>query len=364
MSSTLTIKSSQLRNLLCNCAPLRNKFDSVSKSSSSFHAAAENEQRRKEHTYVRRWKYVNVESTSKYLLGQIIYNKDGIVAINKPPDLGSSKEDCSIYHTLPFLAKELGYKYLKLVKVPEKSISGITILVADAALAEEVSKSIRRSKALFSDDPKQTFLALTVGHPLKDEGSERFAVKIQNHENQKHCYIVRKWTENERKRRDVNIGVVSHKVVAQCEQASLVSVSTWQEHAHCPRVFLSDILLSPALGDKKFGTRVSSLFGKPVLLKPWIAPAVKALPPPLLKHLSVLSGSEGSIPMHLHLQELTLHGFKKDNSDLILRADPPEFFLWSCKQLNLELPTVDRIDQPVELSEEIERKNQNNIKMI
>lgn len=361
MTFSLTTKSLQLRSSLCKCASAW-KFCPGSSYST---ATQESEKKKKGHIYSRRWKYMNVESTSKYLLEKIIYHEGGIVAINKPPDLGSSKQDCSIYHSLPFIAQELGYKYLKLVKVPEKSISGVTILAADAELAVKVSRAIRRSKAIFSQSPKQKFLALTIGHPISNEGNGKFAVKSQYNDKRKHSLILRTWTENERKRRDVNIGVIHHKVLAQSDLASLVEVSTWQEHENCPRVFLSDILLSPALGDQKFGARVSSLFEKPILLKPWMAPAVKALPAPLLKSLRVLSGSEGLIPMHFHLHEITLHGLNKDKSHLVLRAEPPDYFQWSCNQLNLELPTTDGISQPQEwCGDETQGKVLNDFKMI
>lgn len=157
MSFSLVIKTTMFRNSLCKCATLQNKFDSVSVSSSADQKHEENEKQKKGHVYSQRWKYENEESTSKYLLEKIIYHHgrtkmnfwilwkmffcqmhkragfyfywlslfivEGVVAINKPSDLGSSKNECSIYHSLPFLAKELGYKYLKLVKVPEKLVS-------------------------------------------------------------------------------------------------------------------------------------------------------------------------------------------------------------------------------------------------
>lgn len=63
-----------------------------------------------------------------------------------------------------------------------------------------------------------------------------------------------------------------------------------------------------------------------------------------------------------NLQELTLHGFQKNKSDLILRAELPDYFQWSCNQLNLELP--DRHGITLESFDEVEGENQNDIKMI
>lgn len=300
--------------------------------------AAQQEQKRS-HKYSQRWQFKDVESTTKHLLQQVVYHKDGVLAINKPPDLGSSKAESSIYHSLPSLAKEFGYKYLKLVSVPEKSVSGVTILAAEVSIADHIQKALRRSKSVYTHDPRQKFVAVTVGHPILENGYEKVGISLQHKGKEKYPIISRQWSANAVKRREVNVGTVGYRTLAKSPEASLVSVSTWQLRHHCPRVFLSDVLLSPALGDQQFGSRASSLFGKPILLKPWAAPVVKALPLPLLEKLHVRSGSEQLVPLHFHLHEVTLSDFLPGKKDLVLRAEPPDYFKWTCEQLALEWPT-------------------------
>ncbi|KAK3914790.1 Mitochondrial RNA pseudouridine synthase RPUSD4 [Frankliniella fusca] len=294
------------------------------------------------HIYSKIWKFSDVKSTSEYLVGNVFYHKDGVIALTKPANLGSSKKEDSIYYCLPYLAQEFGYKYLKLVHVPDRHHSGVTILASDAKIAQSLELALRRSKAIYSKEPKQTFMAITVGHPINDEDTKKIGVTKRHKDNVKYPLILSHWGANEVKRREVNVGCVNHKVIAKSESAALVLVSTWQLRHHCPRMFLSDIMLSPVLGDNMFGPRVSSLFEKPVLIKPWHAPAVKALPPLLLQTLNVRSGAESLIPLHFHLHELVLHGYLKDGSDLVLHSEPPDFFLWTQKRLNLQVPDETR----------------------
>jgi len=181
-------------------------------------------------------------------------------------------------------------------------------------------------------------LAVTVGQPILADDSQQYAVTKQYKNKDRYFLILREWAHNAVKRREVNYGTIGHKLLAQSELASLVCVSTWQSRNHCPRIFLSDVLISPALGDLKFGPRVSSLFGKPICIKPWLAPAVQCLPPPYLQKLHLKSGAEELVPLHFHLFELTLHKFLKDKADLVLQAEPPDYFKWSCQQLSLEIP--------------------------
>lgn len=53
------------------------------------------------------------------------------------------------------------------------------MLAAEASIADQVRKSLRRSKAVFSADPKQKFLAVTVGQPILDDDSQQYAVTKQ-----------------------------------------------------------------------------------------------------------------------------------------------------------------------------------------
>lgn len=336
-------------------------------TSQVFNSESSVESKKRKHVYQERWRHKSVDSTNQYLLKQVVYHKDGLVCLNKPPDLGSSKlcpnkpseDDFNIHHSLPFLAERLGYGKLMIASIPEKYVSGVTVLVSNAKLADEVSKALRRSKAVFSRDPKKTFLAVTEGHPILVENFQKYGVCQQIVNKKTHNLLLRDWGRNQEKKRTVHYGTVGHKVLDKSEFASLVSVSTWQDRLHLSRLFLSDVLISPALGDQKYGPKVTSLYGKPIVLKPWTAPAIKAVEPALLKKLCLESGSEAFIPLHFHLQELALYGLVGKKKSLVLRADPPDFFKWTCGQLDLRIPEtegcgVERIEEDDAKSTEVE----------
>lgn len=313
------------KNSLCSfhSCNVNNSDQSIHEKSKSFHE------------YSSIWKYLDVESTSKYLLENVFYHQNGVVAINKPLNLGSSRTEDTIYNCLPYLAKEFGYKYLQLVSVPDKYCSGVTLLSSNEKITKRIEKSLKRSKAIFSRDPKQTFLAVTVGRPSMQENVNQYGVTKRRKDNINYPLVLHDWGANEVKRREVNVGFIRHNVLATSEFASLVSVSTWQMRHHFPRMYLSDVMFSPVLGDNMFGPRVGSVFEKPVLIKPWHAPAVKALPLPLLQALNARSGSETLIPLHFHLHELVLHQFLIDGSHLVLQTEPPNYFQWTLEKLNL-----------------------------
>lgn len=55
------------------------------------------------------------------------------------------------------------------------------------------------------------------------------------------------------------------------------------------------------------------------------------------------------IPCHLHLSQVKLRQFGKGKSDVIISTPPPEFFMWTCRQLGI-MAENDDVDELKELN--------------
>lgn len=148
----------------------------------------------------------------------------------------------------------------------------------------------------------------------------------------------------------------AHKTLAKSDEdgidsSSLVQVDLFSSpQHHFIRVLLAH-LLSPVLGDHMYGNRVANVLGTRLAISPVQADSLATfhkIPSAVLQRLQLIDPS--LMPTCIHLRKLTLSRFKNNHTtrndvsaatddDLVIEADPPPYFHYVCRSLNLQLPT-------------------------
>ncbi|XP_015184321.1 PREDICTED: RNA pseudouridylate synthase domain-containing protein 4-like isoform X2 [Polistes dominula] len=234
------------------------------------------------HHYRKLHPWKSQESFSKYLLKNVLYNKDGLVAINKPygisPKMSNiiNKRDPNIYtkvlngvdytldNSMEFIAKELGYSELVIVKAPEKFMSGVTLLAAN----DTVQKAINSSyiKSIGKNILNKTYWIITVRVPNQIKGDEHLCMRKQFNSSRSQSKIVidDKWSKNAEKRRAIKILNVQFKVISNSTKnlSSLIEIKASTIKWHALRLYASTRLYAPILGDNLYGSRIHNVAGK------------------------------------------------------------------------------------------------------
>ncbi|KAG7170817.1 Mitochondrial RNA pseudouridine synthase Rpusd4-like 2, partial [Homarus americanus] len=222
----------------------------------------------------------------------------------------------AVQDTLPILKDLYGVEHLEVVKSTE---------------------SLRRSKAF--QQPPQTFWAVTVGVPRPVTVATKTAISLEYISGiGKVPVIQKKYSQASVSRGEAKTSVVEHRALLYNKDtdASLVEVNIQTLKWHFLRVWLSHSY-SPVLGDAMYSSRVKTISGKKLQVSPHNLTSYEPqfIPAALFSKLELPTKAVEMIPCHLHLAKIKLARFNKDNSDLIISAPPPSYFMWTCRQLGL-----------------------------
>lgn len=313
----------------------------------------------KSHVYKKLYPWEASEQLAEHLKTTEVYNNDGLIALNKPygiamdkPNKSETSEPQTVVETLnsgsvpahvpamsqvlPHLKKQYGVDHLEIIKSTERWSSGLMLLSTSDKLTERVQKCLRRSKAL--TQPAMTYWAVTVGLPNPVVGSTKVATKLEYVHNVGNVpVVIKKYSKTAAKIREVKQVVVQHKALMYNKEVdvSLLEIKAQVFQWHFLRVWLAHCY-SPALGDHLYSGRVKTLLGRKIQVSPHnVSHEPQTLPDSLYSILSLPPRSSELIPCHMHLSEINLSQFNNDKSDLVISATPPEYFMWTCKQLGL-----------------------------
>lgn len=292
------------------------------------------------------------------LLENVLYNKDGLVALNKPYGISSntllSNEGAINYQNhhivnaanytlsecLPNLAQLLGYEKLQIAKAPEKYMSGVILLAAN----ERIEKAVSTSKAYATANKIlcATYWIVTANCPNQSHGQYHLAVTLQtkNKTSRTVPVLLSDWSRRKAKMDRVHPVRVEFNTISKSPTnlSSLVEVTLNRRKWHTLRLFASTILYSPILGDNIHGSRIHKLRGSWLLLDPFhpLVGTVPTLDKQLLQILRVPKQDQNIIPVHAHLKSYFLPKFcKKEDIFIDSPLMPP--FDWTCQQLQLKL---------------------------
>ncbi|XP_039290877.1 mitochondrial mRNA pseudouridine synthase RPUSD3 [Nilaparvata lugens] len=358
------------------------------------------------HVYDRVIPWKSNRELADYLCENIVYDSEGLIVLNKPYGVSFSKDGLNwqniaerskgfkpvIKHrvpkvanpddvletnrgfirddvinlkaALPFIEDKInGGQPLRVVRVPEKYTSGVSLLARHEKLELKIKKCLARSKAL--REPVDSYLAIVTGEPIiKRLENFTIGVKLEFSENkkQKKPALTKTYSKNELQRSLVKATTVHSNLLSMGVDedsgdalASLVQLETGIKRWHFVRLFLATHLLAPALGDHLFGARVKKVMGEMLLVDQWSQAAAtgkQKLDRRLLDRLDLTEGSEMYIPTMIHHSSVILEGFqgKKTDSQFTLQAKPPQHFLWTAERLALEVPRCDPDEQVQEAS--------------
>lgn len=307
------------------------------------------------HEYQKQNPWRSFKHFSDSLTSNIIYNKDGLLILNKPYGVGLSHSPTSAQHSrltdkvivgqsqyylteaLPHIAENLGCSNLTVLKMPERYTSGVTLLSSCNKVMDKVRACMKKASGRLQLCAH--YWAVVIGNPQPDSAFQKVGLTLEENpttDNDKQPVVVRNWSKNAVKRGDVKVFRVEHHTLCKNNLASLVEISASATKWHFLRVYLAH-LLSPVLGDSLYGSRVHQVMGVHLAINPFsdAARGPKKLPQELQAALSIKPGQEVIIPTHLHLRRLTLpHYLGKDN-DFIIEAPLPSSFQWTCQSLGL-----------------------------
>lgn len=316
------------------------------------------------HMYLRAT-FKSHQDVASYLKDNILFNRNGIIAVNKPYALKRYTDDetasgrkknitaaspsmsvadhVSLQQTLPYLATELGVEKLVVVKSPERYCSGVCVLATSVELKDKLIK-------LFTDDkkPHYNFAAICVGIPSVKEFKCKLGLTVKQNKLQsgsKKACLVEDWSKNSVLRGSVKQVKVHHKTISCTEDqtASLVQVLINRCGNHVVRVYLASRILAPLIGDNIYGSIVQTVAGIPVLVNMWnpVASQPQKLSKSLREKLQLGPLKNSVVPVHLHLTQIKLPRADDKCKDIVITANPDGHFMWTCEKLGLDMKTFD-----------------------
>ncbi|TGZ49337.1 pseudouridylate synthase RPUSD4, mitochondrial [Temnothorax longispinosus] len=299
------------------------------------------------------WKSEN--EFAKDLLKNVIYNEDGIIAINKPYGISMLNSmpktnrrlqlthkivgavNYSVQDTLPYLAKELDVPILIPCLGAEKYMSGVYVFGINDKVCRQIEIARNRTAGKY-----KRYWAVTIRVPNEIKGKYHLAMILKKSTlGDKKPVILTQWSNNEAKRNDVKILNIDYKLLSNSTHnlSSLIEIEASARKWNAVRLFASTMLYSPILGDNVHGSRAQEIMGTWLRVDPfsdscWDMPKMNRQ---LLDLLDVTPSKQEIIPTHVHLKNVRLI-IGKEKKDLIIDAPLMDPFDWTCKQLKFNIP--------------------------
>ncbi|XP_012527997.2 mitochondrial RNA pseudouridine synthase RPUSD4 [Monomorium pharaonis] len=307
------------------------------------------------------WKSEN--EFTNHLLKNVIYNKDGIIAIKKPygipihnmkPNIKTQRQllathkivgavDYVIEDSLPYLAKELDVPILIPCLGAEKYMSGVYIFGINDKVCQQLELATRRTVGKY-----RKYWIVTTRVPNDIKGKHHLGMILKTSVlGEKKPIILDKWSNNAVKRDEVKILNVDYKVISNSTHnlSSLIEIISSTRKWHAIRLFASTMLYAPILGDNIHGSRIQEFMGTWLRVDPfsdscWDPPKLNRQ---LLDLLDVKPSQQEIIPTHVHLKSVHFI-YGKEKKDIIIEASLTESFDWTCKQLKFKMPNEEKND--------------------
>ncbi|XP_011877896.1 PREDICTED: RNA pseudouridylate synthase domain-containing protein 4-like [Vollenhovia emeryi] len=315
------------------------------------------------HPYCQIHPWKSLDEFAKDLLKNVIYNKDGIIAINKPygisllaNNLETTKVQLpqrqqlhkivgevnySVQDAFPYLAKELDVPILIPCLGSEKYMSGTYVFGTDDKVCKQIEQARQRSQGR-----SKKLWVVTTRVPNEIKGQYHLGMTLKTSAlGDKKPIIMTQWANNKVKRNEVKIMNISHKVLSNSTHnlSSLIEIESSARKWNGIRLFASTMLYSPILGDNVHGSRVQHVMGTWMKVDPF-ADSCSDMPKlnrQLLDLLDVTPKQQEIIPTHMHLRSVHLI-YGKEKEDIIIEAPLAGAFDWTCRQLMFKLPGEER----------------------
>lgn len=272
---------------------------------------------------------------AKALSRSVLYQDQHLIAINKPygvPVYNSGDIRNSIAESLPVLSKIISGiqagSQLQLCYSLEKDTTGVLLLARTEEACQRVQSLIK------SQQMESRYMVIAVGVPVPSEGVidipiiEKEVTGPQHHFKMGLSPLYRVSEEGDgltrvRPHRQAHGAVTQYRVLDSSSGCSLVELQPITGVKHQLRVHMALALGCPILGDHKYAN--------------WNKLAPQKLPEGVLRSLSLEQSKTRYLPLHLHVRQIILPGFK-GQGDIIASCPLPKYFITTLKRLQIPLP--------------------------
>lgn len=263
----------------------------------------------------------------------IIYNKDGIVALDKPYGLVSTDADGNstivLANLLPALSRVLRVEKLYTVHRLDRDTTGVLLLASNQVVANKLNK------LFFDQQIKKKYVAITKGIPHIREGTISIPLTEKSMGERQRMTLrpVKVHSKDSVASSKYNAkgksfhAVTHFKVKKSSVGAAFVELEPETGVRHQLRVHLSEGLNCPILGDHKYSHDDKY--------------APQKLPQTMLDLLAVKQSKVRNIPMHLHAASIVIPGFGEEGKELCINSPLPQFFRYTMKKLKLFKPKTE-----------------------
>ncbi|NXW40489.1 RUSD3 synthase, partial [Nyctiprogne leucopyga] len=220
------------------------------------------------------------------------------------PSPGGSGE-LSLVTLLPALRRRLGLSAeLHVVKAPARECSGLVLLSGCHRTTEQLQRFFTGARR--RGQYPATYRAVTVGVPAEAEGEIRAGLCWQQQGDTAVVVPVLAPGRRSLARKEVKSTLTRYRVLGAAGGCALLQLQPRTAFPEQLPVHLM-LLLCPALGDRKYSSRVGRVLGVPFLLPPEAVPThTQVLDEELLCRLGLSLRQLHHLPLHLHLQQLEL----------------------------------------------------------
>ncbi|XP_051874338.1 mitochondrial mRNA pseudouridine synthase RPUSD3-like isoform X2 [Pristis pectinata] len=244
--------------------------------------------------------------------------------------------DLCLTSLLPDLQQQLQLsETLHVVKASHRDYSGLVLLSTCHQTTKHIEDAFiqaRRKKETLA-----SYCAVTVGVPEPAEGEINIALKQQNIGEQKLVVPVFHPTPGNFQRKEAKKAITRYKVLdaaAGCALVQLLPLTTFESLLE---VHLA-VKLCTVLGDHVYSARLGKVLGVPFCLPAEsVIPQTQVLDESLLRKLHLDQKQMWKIPIHLHLQRLTIPPFETKKSETVITAAPLAYFTRTLELLGLTM---------------------------
>ncbi|XP_042309225.1 mitochondrial mRNA pseudouridine synthase RPUSD3 isoform X2 [Sceloporus undulatus] len=209
----------------------------------------------------------------KVLEESLVHRDDALLAINKPPGLPVTGKpgELTLLSLLLDLSQKLGLPQdLQVIRAAGKESSGLVLLSSCPNTIRHVHNFYIQSRR--ARNPTATYCAITTRIPETSEGEISTGLKLIQVEDFDLVVPVASPSHKSLQRKEVKKTLTRYKVLDSHEGCALLQLQPLTVFPSQLLVHLT-LILSPALGDHIYSSRVGTVLGEPFLL-----PAESTLP--------------------------------------------------------------------------------------
>ncbi|TPX35136.1 hypothetical protein SmJEL517_g02383 [Synchytrium microbalum] len=262
-----------------------------------------------------------IAATLEKLQNSVLYRDADILAINKPhglPVQGGSKVWIHVDRFLPDLKFD-SENVPKIVHRIDRDTAGVVLLARNDATAARLSDLFRNSENRL----EKTYWGILVGrvpgvpssssesNPTKEIVTGITEVKERGRDYMAVCPAPNELINDGQLDHESKTAVTRYEIVATTPNASMIHFHPITGKKHQIRVHAASVLRASVVGDYKYGNGVSDRL-KPLFRDP------------------------KTIPLHLHLREITLKNWFGPNAHLKITAPVPKYFEQTMRLLGFD----------------------------